>query len=373
VLVTADNNLFRLVDSELAELRTADPRRVKLVVQTDTPQQRAERHVTNDDGTLFLLRKRRFATDRNLNSGSVSVLRNFLVASRRLRTGDATALILNGHGTGIMRFPFPPLNGNGDGNGWKPAAYAFATDDSARDFLDNNEFESAMRATIREEYAIIGCDACLMAMVEVAHQLKEFGRYFVASQDNEAADGWPYRTILTKFGDDQDPEAVATAMVDAYRETTVTNPLATLSAVDLHQMDDLADDLNELGAALSPLVATQLRPIALARRSARAFANFDSIDLCGFVQGIKTEIGNSTADALDRRKVIDAADQVLSTMDIAVKRLSKHPAASRANGLSIYLPNAPVIPAYDDLPLSKQAPSWHKFVSDYGAADRSTL
>src|SRR5438067_2389493 len=104
--VTADNNLFKVVESDVTQFGTADPRKVKLVVQIDVPGGRVQRYVTNDNGHFFLHQEIP-ATKDNLDTGTVRVLRNFLVASRRLRTGDSTALIMYGHGTGFTKFKIP--------------------------------------------------------------------------------------------------------------------------------------------------------------------------------------------------------------------------------------------------------------------------
>lgn len=63
-----------------------------------------------------------------------------------------------------------------------------AADDSSKDFLDNSElqwaFQQAALAT-GETVDIIGMDACLMAMVEVAYQLRNNATFLVASQEVE--------------------------------------------------------------------------------------------------------------------------------------------------------------------------------------------
>ena len=46
---------------------------------------------------------------------------------------------------------------------------------------------------------VVGADACLMAMIEVAGELASSTDFFVASQDLEPGDGWPYDELLTDW------------------------------------------------------------------------------------------------------------------------------------------------------------------------------
>lgn len=46
---------------------------------------------------------------------------------------------------------------------------------------------------------LIGMDACLMAMVEVAYQIKDFANIFVASENIQYTPGWHYASILNQL------------------------------------------------------------------------------------------------------------------------------------------------------------------------------
>ena len=204
-----------------------------------------------------------------------------------------------------------------------------------------------------------------MATVELAHQLRQCATFFVASQDNEPVEGWPYDEILKTFNNQVDVPDAAINIVDAYGRAT--DDEATLSAVDLRVMGDLATALDHLGDALLPFVSEELPVLARAREEARTFSNFDSIDLYGYLQGLKRHFRQSVNASVRRRKVMTAADAVLTTLDKAVIRTSKDPKLTGAHGLSVYLPNSLVMSAYHDLPLSTAAPGWHRFVVVYGA------
>jgi len=89
------------------------------------------------------------------------------------------------------------------GGGFRSPAYTtkdIAWDDtSGGDKITMPELEyalSAISVQMGKNIDIVGMDACLMAMTEVAYQIKNHADILVASEENEPGDGWPYDTIL---------------------------------------------------------------------------------------------------------------------------------------------------------------------------------
>jgi len=83
--------------------------------------------------------------------------------------------------------------------------FAIAFDDSSLDFLDNAKLQQAFREAeeqTRQKVSLIGMDACLMSMVEVAYQLRANANYMVGSQEVEPLSGWPYTAILGSLTSD---------------------------------------------------------------------------------------------------------------------------------------------------------------------------
>jgi hypothetical protein len=72
-------------------------------------------------------------------------------------------------------------------------------DDGSMDFLDNAEMKRALaeaQALAGQRIDLLGMDACLMSMFEVAYQVKDRATYLVGSQEVEPMDGWPYDRVL---------------------------------------------------------------------------------------------------------------------------------------------------------------------------------
>jgi hypothetical protein len=84
--------------------------------------------------------------------------------------------------------------------GAQPRAIAF--DDTSKDFLDNIETKKVLSAVTKDlgrPIDILGMDACLMSMVEVAYQVRDSVRVTVGSEEVEPSDGWPYDSILKEL------------------------------------------------------------------------------------------------------------------------------------------------------------------------------
>ena len=77
-----------------------------------------------------------------------------------------------------------------------------------------------MQETIGQPLDLLGMDACLMATLEVAYQVRNSVRYLVASEELVPGHSWPYDTI---FGDlrvdpERTPAEVAVSVVQQYTE-----------------------------------------------------------------------------------------------------------------------------------------------------------
>jgi hypothetical protein len=94
---------------------------------------------------------------------------------------------------------------------------------------------------------VVGFDACLMGMIEVAYEIKNYADFMVASEETEPGDGWPYDTIL----DDlvglervRDPENLAKVIVERYGEFYGPHGDETQAAYDLAEICSFTDRIN---------------------------------------------------------------------------------------------------------------------------------
>jgi hypothetical protein len=116
-----------------------------------------------------------------VNMGDGNTLKNFLQWCRTNYPGyNNHVLIISNHGGGAR--------------GPKPGTKAVAWDEtSGDDFLETMEVSTAIANagySTTDKLAIVGMDACLMATVEEAYQLRNVAKYFVTSVESEQGDGW---------------------------------------------------------------------------------------------------------------------------------------------------------------------------------------
>jgi hypothetical protein len=122
-------------------------------------------------------------------------------------------------------------------------------DDSARDFLDSAELERALTHAAqhlgRPKVDLLGLDACLMNMLEVAYQIRGHAAYMVGSEAVVPADHWPWEQVLGHLHSvpattaREYADSIVQALAGAPTEVRGRDDL-TASALDLARAQDLA-------------------------------------------------------------------------------------------------------------------------------------
>jgi len=87
---------------------------------------------------------------------------------------------------------------------------------------------------------LLGFDACLMQMIEVAYELKDYTPVIVGSEEIEPATGWSYDIILQEARYVYDPEDLARVIVESYEGTSTS----TLSAIRTYELPYVVESLN---------------------------------------------------------------------------------------------------------------------------------
>jgi hypothetical protein len=120
------------------------------------------------------------------------------------------------------------------------------------DILFMQEVRNALQAveTDVQELDMVGFDACLMGMVEVAYEIRGHASVMVASERSEPNDGWPYDTFLADLV--ADPSMSTTdlgeIMVSRYYESYGNSQ--THSMISLASMDALASTIDVFAQTL---------------------------------------------------------------------------------------------------------------------------
>jgi hypothetical protein len=242
-----------------------------------------------------------------------------------------------------------------------------AYDDTAADFLDNVELKKVLddvKARTGRGVDLLGFDACLMNMIEVAYQCHTVADYIVGSQELEPGDGWPYDKVLKDLAahPSMDAAELGETVVKRYLESYDDDAI-TQSVMDMSCAKPAAKAVDELAAALIDAIAdgNEYKRFRQACNNAQTFDTpgfLDLVDLCEQITA-RTSVAAVKAAAAD---VIAAVRPGPG----ALVRSEGHEGATmtRAHGVSIYVPMGNVTVAYDRLAFAKDT-RWGRLLDAY--------
>ncbi|MFI0607101.1 MAG: clostripain-related cysteine peptidase [Anaerolineae bacterium] len=428
VYIAGDNDLVLEAGSDLAEMQAVGSSdAVTVLVQLDRLTGGGSRRYRVERGRLHT-----FAwnlTDENLNFGSAATLADFVRWGIEEAPAQRCMLVIWNHGGGWQDVPADyqwqqvgfALGAGGytgsalfaeslrDLAGLSEEDRAVALDQHAQDFLDNQELQQAL-ASAGRRLDIIGFDACLMNMLEVAYQLRDVAGIMVGSQEDEPLAGWPYDRILRTLVDEPSiaPESLARAIVEQYRAahaepgseagdgaaTTLAGGVAarrsllevpnqetwpgrglTQSALALDACDTVVTALNALAETLIIGLDTERHRVDDARTAAQRFTNPAYVDLADLArlltaggtdaiglaaQGLLAALGASATQA--------AAPGAGETGTMVLSNAAIGAGAAYAGGISVYMP-APgcMVAGYERLDLAQRT-RWWDFLTRYAGA-----
>jgi hypothetical protein len=235
------------------------------------------------------------------------------------------------------------------------------SDDTSNSMMTIPQVSSALTAA-GKNLDIIGMDACLMATLEVAYQLKTLGSYLVTSEESEPGSGWPYTQILTALTGNANMTAaqLGQQIVSDFIANTAydNNNGITQSATDLSKINDLATKVNELGEAL--VNSTDSNTINNAKNNVQKYSYEWMADLYHFASLLSGVSASRDANLVAKANAVKSA---LSTAVIASDKRGTNVANSY--GLTIYLPTNPnnYDSEYDNLAFTQAITNWKSFIT----------
>ncbi len=326
------------------------------------------------------------------NTGDPRVLKDFVSFGATRFPARAAMLLLSNHGSGFWVPPEmlsgkarrPGRRGRGLRHGffqptreWLLApdpGRGIAYDDGSGDCLDNRELKQVLAHAHRvlgRPVDVVGMDACLMTMLEVAYQLRDHARILVGSEEVEPGEGWPHAAIL---GDlvarpAMAPAELAAAVVRRYAEFYgAGGEDVTQSAIHLGKLDDLVQAVDALARALIAALPSASLELALYRAWRGTLRFFDDLyaDLHHFAVNLAaaTTRRDVRQTALEVQRVIGAEGGPIIAERHGGRRMAP------ARGLSIYFPpfrESSVF--YGELDFARRT-RWAEFVEAYLGAER---
>jgi len=226
------------------------------------------------------------------------------------------------------------------GGGFKSFTHAkgIAQDDtSGGNIITMPELEYALSATsaqMGKNIDIVGMDACSMAMIEVAYQIKDHADILVASEELEPGDGWPYETILAQLvaNPTMSSAQLAINIVNKYIYSYPSNEV-TQSAIDLSYMDDLAGRLSSMADAIKSDTLTSKNAYLNAAYFSQHYRDYyhDFIDLYDFCNQLL-----AYSNSLEVKNIASNIQQTL--LNAVINSDYNGGSVSGSKGLSIYFP-----------------------------------
>ena len=348
--------------------------------------------------------------NKKLNSGSPNTLINFCSWAIQTYPAQNYALILWNHGTGAIEptfvknvkvsdlFTFNPSNNmleldrtvgffdyidSGEKEILEHRGICF--DESHRSYITNQQLDSALNTIcntyLHGKFSLIGFDACLMSMIEIAHIAKKYARVMVGSQEVELGGGWNYSNVLRPFLN-HSPSQIELAQhtVRSYQQTygKLTNDF-TQSAIDLDRIHLLEANIERVAQILTECLViqkdTSIKNVLKMCRSRRLCTSFDEptyIDLHNFYSNVlknlsylqfkDKEQGNLFCQELKQK-----LSEGIQIIDKAVIANYAGKNLSNAKGLSIYLPEHKMHPSYLSTPFALNN-HWGIFLQHYLAS-----
>ena len=364
VYLDADNNLESAGINDINEMEmvgsTTD---VKIVVQADripgydisnsdwTTTRRY--YITQDSDSMQI--NSWFSDLGELNMGDPQTLIDFVNWATNNYPAKKYLLVIWNHGAGFRSSAFTT----------KDIAW---DDTSGGDRITMPELEdalSAISAQMGENIDIVGMDACLMAMIEVAYQIKDYADIMVTSEETEPPDGWPYDTILAQLvaNPTMSSTQLATGIVDKYIYSYPFKEV-TQSAIDLSYMDTLAGQLSNLAQAIMSDTLTPKNNYITAAYNSQYYSQLpytlekEFIDLYDFCNKLLIYSNSSYTKniALNIQQILNSA---------VINSDYNGASVSGSKGLSIYFPYTEYANYYNYTNFSQDT-SWDEMLSYLG-------
>jgi len=277
------------------------------------------------------------------NMGDWATLADFICWGVDLYPADNYALILWDHG-----------------GGWDGAVCW--DDTSWGDALTLDEVEQALSFASSSTGArmnLIGFDACLMGMAEVAYEFWEYMDVMVASEELVSWEGFPYHTILSDLvlSPYMGADELGAIMVERFIEYYGPSGYDAMSAVSMTGMVPAYAAIDALASELIDGIPMYSSQIQSARFATEDFG-WGYVDLYDFAWELQALLPDCP--------LREAAANLTSSLTAAVIAEAHGFGHPQIHGVSIFYPSYGYYSAYDDLDFSADL-LWDDFLRASGS------
>ncbi len=289
----------------------------------------------------------------NVDMADPAALKDFVNWAKTSYPAKKYALILWNHGTGWKEIQPSVMEADTRSVGipanlqniFDNISYNISYDDTSKSSMNiptlGKTLEGITR-TLGQPLDVLGFDACLMQMAEVAWEVKSHARFMVGSPDLEPDRGWPYDLIareLTK-NPTMDAKKLAELIPVAYNKSYLGgsqgNTAVVLSSIDLAKSA-------KFGEKLDAFCKTAIKNIhdidkyETARNNALKYSYGDYIDLAHFLT-LLTGYNISSETKTAARSLLTAINGTKKYPGYVNKLARNGEKFAESRGLSIFFP-----------------------------------
>lgn len=358
VYLDADNNLEAAGEMNLEWMESiGSTTEVNIVVLMDTFTGLADLLHVNSGGSVSVGEDYGYPYEANM--ADPAVLEEFIEICCTDYEAEKYALILWDHG-----------------GGWRGLCWDDSTPlvDGEEDCITMEELRDALEGAKEdtgEVMDVIGFDLCLMAMPEVAYQVRGYADYVVFSEETVPGAGFPYDLMLGDLVDapEMDGRAFSEVMVDDYAAYWSEHEAGyltwTISAFDMACMGEIKSTVDQLGKELIEGLRTYMQYYQMDVYSAQRYYYPYNIDLKGFAE-------NLIKDTFIKDKELKAAaEDVSAAVSNGIIKCANGPNSEGSYGMAIYIPSTndgmhSLKEDYRDIPFACET-SWLEFVEAFSS------
>jgi hypothetical protein len=256
------------------------------------------------------------------------------------------------------------------GGGWEGVCQDDNFGDTTMSMAGLQQALTSIREDLGCNLNILGFDACLMQMTEVAYQIRGTTDIMVGSEEQVPGLGWPYKDILSNLtsnpfvSETTLASNIANLYVKEYQsggdEPTCNS--VTMSAVNVNQLaTNVAGATSILAGALINNLGTYYKQIDNAIGETQFYGDPDYRDLYNFCTQIQSQVNVPAVDS--------AAQSVMNAITSTVIADWYGSGDPGSHGLSIYLTDNP-LSSYNSLDFSS-ATGWYNFLTQLQAEERT--
>ena len=350
VYMAGDNTLYEEVTDDLNEMKMiGSNENLEIVALTDQLLRNDSHayHVIKHGVEETALSEINSTWENEIDMGEGDTLRDFMVWATTEYPAQRKILVIWNHGSG-----------------WKKVAEDQGSHLTVPEI--RNSIEEYREMTDDPPLTLIGFDACLMGMFEIAYELKDQAEMIHGSEAYEPLEGWTYNHLLYKLDGQMTNSDLAHHVVNDYIESyrngsVYTSYSVTAAVVDTKKLENIWDNLENFSIQLSSVLPVYQDEVSYSRDETQRYdQNPDYRDLYDLTIHIENRIPVS-----DTRKY---AEELQNSINDAVmaedhwQKPGKLP-VDRAHGLTIYFPTEGAEAGYEDLLTSDS--KWSEFIQNF--------